>query len=245
MAHAGRSLGRLSFLFLLAIILSCVLTDRVGQRGGDSTYPSIRTIIDGNDGGDYSGDGGGGPGSGPASGDAVASRGATARKLLTEDGGDSDKGGNISSPNLGLSGSGSATGCPDGFAGVNCHACEEDTYSGGCTEHCNDDTTCSGNGRCRGKDGTCICDEGWTGANCNGEGSGSMSGSDMHPTCACGKHGRCEADGSCVCESGFFDRRFCGFVLSLRCVVAGAPRDERDQVSADHACVIRFRRAEM
>jgi len=194
MAHAGRSLGRLSFLFLLAIILSCVLTDRVGQRGGDSTYPSIRTIIDGNDGGDYSGDGGGGPGSGP---------------------------------------------------GVNCHACEEDTYSGGCTEHCNDDTTCSGNGRCRGKDGTCICDEGWTGANCNGEGSGSMSGSDMHPTCACGKHGRCEADGSCVCESGFFDRRFCGFVLSLRCVVAGAPRDERDQVSADHTCVIRFRRAEM
>ena len=135
--------------------------------------------------------------------------------------------------------------CPDGFAGVNCHACEEDTYSGGCTAQCKASTTCAGNGRCRGKDGTCICDEGWTGANCNGEGSGSMSGSDMHPTCACGKHGRCEADGSCVCESGFFDRRFCGFVLSLRCVVAGAPRDERDQVSADHACVIRFRRAEM
>ena len=46
------------------------------------------------------------------------------------------------------------TWCPDGFAGVNCHACEEDTYSGGCTDQCNAFTTCAGNGRCRGKDGT-------------------------------------------------------------------------------------------
>ena len=59
------------------------------------------------------------------------------------------------------------TWCPDGFAGVNCHACEEDTYSRGCTAQCNSSTTCAGNGRCRGKDGTCICDEGWTGAGCS------------------------------------------------------------------------------
>jgi hypothetical protein len=53
--------------------------------------------------------------------------------------------------------------CP----GVNCHACKEDTYSGGCDKQCNFITTCSGNGRCRGKDGTCICDDGWTGAHCS------------------------------------------------------------------------------
>ena len=56
--------------------------------------------------------------------------------------------------------------CPDGFSGVGCRACEEDTYSGGCDKQCDEDTSCSGNGRCRGSDGTCICDKGWTGAHC-------------------------------------------------------------------------------
>jgi hypothetical protein len=117
------------------------------------------------------------------------------------------------------------TGCPDGFAGVNCHACEEDTYSGGCTEHCNDDTTCSGNGRCRGKDGTCICDEGWTGANCNaytgvatcpdgfsGIGCQVCDGNiyswectehcNMYTTCS--GNGRCRGkDGTCICDEGW------------------------------------------
>jgi hypothetical protein len=58
-------------------------------------------------------------------------------------------------------------GCPDGFSSVGCCACEEDTYSGGCDKQCDEHTTCSGNGRCRGSDGTCICDEGWTGAVCS------------------------------------------------------------------------------
>jgi hypothetical protein len=59
------------------------------------------------------------------------------------------------------------TGCLDGFSGVNCHACEEATYSSECTKECVAIFHCSDNGRCRGKDGTCICFEGWTGANCS------------------------------------------------------------------------------
>ena len=58
-------------------------------------------------------------------------------------------------------------GCPDGFSGVGFRACEEDTYSGGYDKQFNEHKTCSGNGRCRGSDGTCICDEGWTGAVCS------------------------------------------------------------------------------
>ena len=49
-------------------------------------------------------------------------------------------------------------GCPDGFSGVGCREC---------IRQCNMLKTCSGKGRCRGTDGTCICDEGWTGAACS------------------------------------------------------------------------------
>ena len=43
--------------------------------------------------------------------------------------------------------------CPAGYAGPECHACEEDSYSQDCQHKCNPRTTCSGNGRCRGLTG--------------------------------------------------------------------------------------------
>ena len=43
--------------------------------------------------------------------------------------------------------------CSAGYAGPECHACEEDSYSQDCQHKCNPRTTCSGNGRCRGLTG--------------------------------------------------------------------------------------------
>ena len=57
--------------------------------------------------------------------------------------------------------------CPDGFTGPNCEPCVRDVYTGECATDCNTFTTCNGHGRCRGWDGTCICNEGWSGADCN------------------------------------------------------------------------------
>jgi hypothetical protein len=131
------------------------------------------------------------------------------------------------------------TGCPDGFAGVNCHACEEDTYSGGCTAQCNAFTMCAGNGRCRGKDGTCICDEGWTGANCTTyagvtrcpEGfSGidcqvcdeNMYSSECIKQCnaftTCAGNGRCRGkDGTCICDEGWTGANCTTYAGVTRC----------------------------
>ena len=37
--------------------------------------------------------------------------------------------------------------CEDGFSGIECQACEEDTYSEGCSAPCDTKLNCSGNGR--------------------------------------------------------------------------------------------------
>ena len=57
--------------------------------------------------------------------------------------------------------------CPEGFSGPSCLACDENSYSADCKSTCNASTTCSNNGRCRGGDGTCICDDGYSGTDCS------------------------------------------------------------------------------
>ena len=57
--------------------------------------------------------------------------------------------------------------CADGFAGPDCQACEEGTYGIGCKDECDPRTHCSNQGRCRGLNGDCICDEGFSGSYCN------------------------------------------------------------------------------
>ena len=125
------------------------------------------------------------------------------------------------------SGSGSASSgdgeCPDGFTGPNCEPCVRDVYTGECETPCTIEDTCSGHGRCRGWDGTCICYEGWSGAHCSeytgisGLGSGSMYGSGSGSgsgsagsvdefTCAAGFAG--PYGGPCVqCEEGKYKER--------------------------------------
>jgi hypothetical protein len=113
--------------------------------------------------------------------------------------------------------------CGLDFAGPNCSACAQDQYSVDCNERCNMFTSCNGHGRCRGKDGGCLCDPGWEGPECS---DGSDCGIGFGgPDCAvcsddvfgtncslacdaeihCSGNGRCRGlDASCICNSGAF-----------------------------------------
>jgi syndecan 4 len=112
----------------------------------------------------------------------------------------------------------------EGFGGADCQVCDEDVYSGSCIMPCDAKIDCSRNGRCRGLDGSCICDDGWTGASCNQSGVDAcmegFGGADCQvcdedvysgicnvPCDAkvdCSRNGRCRGkDGSCICDDGW------------------------------------------
>jgi hypothetical protein len=45
--------------------------------------------------------------------------------------------------------------------------CRPGAFACNCTHQCDDEVSCTGHGRCRGKTGACVCDLGWAGANCS------------------------------------------------------------------------------
>ena len=57
--------------------------------------------------------------------------------------------------------------CKPGQSGPNCLACSKDAYSMSCQDKCQANITCSNHGRCRGRDGSCICYDGWEGDDCS------------------------------------------------------------------------------
>ncbi len=63
---------------------------------------------------------------------------------------------------------------------------------GGCKDAC-DDVDCGANGTC--VDGTCVCDNGWSGTNCS---------TSICDTVDCGPNGSCDpATGDCNCNEGY------------------------------------------
>ena len=56
--------------------------------------------------------------------------------------------------------------CKDGFRGLACDLCDAGLTGPDCTKACSFPVGCSGHGRCSGLDGRCICDDGWTGVEC-------------------------------------------------------------------------------
>ncbi|XP_072277153.1 stabilin-1 [Pyxicephalus adspersus] len=88
--------------------------------------------------------------------------------------------------------------CCSGFWGSLCTVCP-----GG------SDPPCSGHGVCMdglNGNGTCICDEGFTGFSCNECSDPFLYGDKCDSACQC-KHGICKnginGDGSCICEAGY------------------------------------------
>ena len=57
--------------------------------------------------------------------------------------------------------------CGPGQSGPGCNACAKDSYSADCQAACKGPESCSGKGRCRGWDGSCICYPGFTGPDCS------------------------------------------------------------------------------
>ncbi|XP_044156394.1 stabilin-1 [Bufo gargarizans] len=88
--------------------------------------------------------------------------------------------------------------CCKGFWGTVCTECP-----GSSSNPCNNHGTCmdglQGNG-------TCICNEGFTGFSCNECSDPSLYGANCNSACHC-KHGICKSglsgDGSCTCEAGY------------------------------------------
>ncbi|XP_069823235.1 stabilin-1 [Dendropsophus ebraccatus] len=88
--------------------------------------------------------------------------------------------------------------CCKGYWGSTCTECP-----GGAAKPCNGHGTCmdglQGNG-------TCICDEGFTGFTCNECTDPSLYGPNCDSACQC-QHGVCRSgtsgDGSCICEAGY------------------------------------------
>ena len=108
--------------------------------------------------------------------------------------------------------------CEPGQSGPNCLACSKDKQS--CQDKCQANITCSNHGGCRGRDGSCICCEGWQGndcsepiapTECDGEFAGPACmactpdsfGLGCNEPCtvnSCSKHGRsCQ----CICHDGW------------------------------------------
>eukprot|EP00961_Rhodomonas_salina_P165431 2228817-Rhodomonas_salina.2 len=113
--------------------------------------------------------------------------------------------------------------CDGGFGGPDCEACTVDSFTGQCNVTCDRYETCSGNGRCLGRTGKCVCDDeenatfygadcsricpvGFGGPDCNACDESSVTEA-CNATCnryeTCGGHGRCHGrTGACICDDG-------------------------------------------
>ena len=125
--------------------------------------------------------------------------------------------------------------CPAGLSGLGCTVCADAFTSAGCREDCDAETLCNKNGRCRGLDGSCVCDEGWTGKHCNisaATRSACPSGTagtgcreDCDAETLCNNNGRCRGlDGSCVCFEGWTGK-YCNISAATRSVCPSGTSD--------------------
>ena len=123
---------------------------------------------------------------------------------------------------------------PEGSANAQCDGvtgqCECRHPAGGraCDETCpgtalNGSVECSGHGRCDGTTLACACDDGWAGDACDRCVPGTSAG--------CGGHGKCQADGGCVCSNPSWD-------ASSRCAACVHPGLDRSKDCLD--CVPGF-----
>ena len=111
--------------------------------------------------------------------------------------------------------------CDDGYAGESCDVCaagyQDNDDDGLCAPDCaSAGLACGAHAHCEDDSGTaaCICDAGYTGADCDQCAAGYQDGDDNGtclPTCetlgwVCSGHGQCDhADGTaeCVCDQGY------------------------------------------
>ena len=74
--------------------------------------------------------------------------------------------------------------------------CKEGFFGPQCRGKCR----CQNNATCDGKDGTCDCQPGWTGVQCDNPCPSGYFGKNCHSKCKCQNGGSCESvDGNCTC----------------------------------------------